>query len=478
MTASDGAPGEGLAPFCTPAARPWVLATAILASSMGFIDSSVTAIAMPAIRADLSATLVQAQWVGNAYLLTLSSVILAGGAMGDRFGVVRVFGWGIALFTLASVLCALAPTVGTLIAARAFKGLAAALMVPSSMAIIGRAFPEAARGRALGLWAAASAITTALGPVVGGLVLDRFGDGSWRIIFAANLPFGMLCLWMLYARIAPDAGRPGTPVDWPGAALATLGLGALAYGMTGGAWIWAGAGLGLIAAFVGWEARAPAPMLRLGLFRDSAFAAANLATFFLYFALTAVMFFLPMTAIAAWGVSPSQVALAYLPTSILIGGMSGPVGRLADRTGAAPLVALGAAIVAAGYAWLGSGAVPGDFWWHALPAMALAAFGMGLVVAPLTAAVMAAAGPAEQGAASGINNAVARVASLSAVALMGQVAMWGFAAAGGDPATGFAGSDVAATAAGFAAVAGFASGCAALAAAIMALAIRRNSGRS
>jgi EmrB/QacA subfamily drug resistance transporter len=478
MSDIAGASGEGPAPFSTPGARPWVLAVAILASSMGFIDGSVTAIALPAIRADLGASLVQAQWVGNAYLLTLSALILAGGAMGDRFGVVRLFGWGIGLFTAASVLCALAPTAETLIAARACKGAAAALMVPSSMAIIGRAYPPSERGGALGLWAAVSAITTALGPVVGGLVLDLAGPWGWRIIFAANLPLGLACLWMLRARVAPDAGRPGTPVDWPGAALATAGLGALAYGMTGGSWGWAGAGLVLMVALVLWEARAPAPMLRLALFRDRAFAAANLATFFLYFALTAVMFFLPMTAIVAWGVSPTEVALAYLPTSVLIGVMSGPAGRLADRTGAPPLVALGAAIVAAGYAWLAARAVPGDFWWHALPAMALAAFGMGLVVAPLTAAVMAAAGPAEQGAASGINNAVARVASLSAVALMGQVAMWGFAAAGGDPATGFAGSDVAATAAGFTAVAGFASGCAALSAAIMALAIRRNSGRS
>ncbi len=474
MTAVPGASGAGPAPFCTPEARPWVLATAILASSMGFIDSSVTAIAVPAIRADLGASLMQAQWVGNAYLLTLSAVILAGGAMGDRFGTVRIFGWGIGLFTLASVLCALAPSAGTLIAARAFKGLAAALMVPSSMAIIGRAYSDGGRGRALGIWAAASAVTTALGPVVGGLVLDRAGPPGWRIIFAANLPLGLACLWMLRAHVAPDAGRPGTTVDWPGATLATAGLGALAWGMTDGRLEPALAGLALLAAFVAWEARAPAPMMRLGLFRDRAFAAANLATFFLYFALTAVMFFLPMTAIAAWAVTPTAVAAAFLPFSVLIGAMSGPVGRLADRTGAAVPIAGGAALVACGYAWLAATAVPGEFWRAAVPAMTLAAFGMGFVVAPLSAAVMAAASGEEQGAASGINNAVARVAGLAAVALMGQAAAWGFSRAGGAASLGFAApGTAAATAAGFAAVAWSAAAFAALAAAIMGATVVR-----
>lgn len=469
-----GASGAGPAPLAMPSARPWVLATAILASSMGFIDGSVTAIAVPAIRADLQASLLQAQWIGNAYLLTLSAVILAGGAMGDRFGVVRVFVWGIAGFTLASVLCALAPGAPSLIVARALKGLAAALMVPASLAIIARAYPAGERGRAIGFWAAASAITTALGPVVGGLVLDLGPDWAWRLIFAVNLPLGLACLWMLQTRVAPDAGQGGVAMDLPGAALATAGLGALAWAMTAGVWSWAAVGVALMVAFVAWEARAPAPMLRLGLFRAPGFAAANLATFFLYFALTAVMFFLPMTAIAAWGVTETALGAAFLPLSVLIGVMSGPVGRLADRIGPAPLIAVGAAVVAVAFGWLGWQASPGNYWRAAVPAMVLAAFGMGLVVAPLSAAVMAAAGEAEQGAASGINNAVARVASLSAVALTGQIAAWGFLRAGGDATLGFAApGTAAATAAGFTAVAATAAACAALSAAIMALAALR-----
>ncbi len=460
--------------FCDAAARKWVLTVAILASSLGFIDSSVTSIAVPAIRASLGATLAQAQWIGSAYLLALASLILAGSALGDRFGTVRIFAAGIVIFVTASVLCALAPGVETLIAARALKGCGAAMMVPGSMAIIGKAYPRSERGRALGLWSAASAITTALGPVLGGLLLTFGPEWAWRVIFAINLPLGLLALWLLFSHVRPDAGRPRAPVDVPGALLATVGLGLMAWALTSpgaDSWIVGLSGVAVFITFVLWEAHTPAPMMRLGLFGDRGFAAANAATFFLYFALTAVSFYLPMTAIAAWGVGPAAVTAAFLPFSIIIGVMSGPAGRMADATGGpAPLIATGAAFVAVAYAALAALAHLGAFWMVAVPCMVGSAIGMGLVVAPLSAGVMSRVSDTEQGAASGINNAVARAASLVAVALGGTVAALGYTAAGGGFSFAEAGvadpAHAAATAAGFAWVAGMGAVCAATSAVI------------
>jgi EmrB/QacA subfamily drug resistance transporter len=467
--------------FCDPAARKWVLLVAILASSLGFIDASVTSIALPAIRASLGASLAQAQWIGNAYLLVLASLILAGGALGDRFGTVRIFSAGIAVFILASVFCALAPSAEALIAARALKGFGAALMVPGSMAIIGKAYPRGERGRAIGLWSAASAITMAIGPVLGGVLLSLGPDWAWRVIFAINLPLGALSMWLLFAHVRPDAGRQGVSVDLVGAVLATAGLGMMAYALTSPgpqSWLFGLTGLGTFIAFVLWQARAAAPMMRLTLFRDLGFASANATTFFLYFALTAVSFCLPMTAISAWGVGAAAVTAAFLPFSIIIGVMSGPTGRLADRIGPAPLVAAGALLVALAYLVLAVFAHRAAFWGVAVPCMIVAAIGMGLVVAPLSAGVLASVGDDEQGAASGINNAVARVASLVAVALGGTVAAWGYAVAGGTVS--FADADAAgaghitATSAGFAWVAGLAAFCAALSAIITVAGVRQS----
>jgi EmrB/QacA subfamily drug resistance transporter len=483
MTVEIRAPGHA-APvaFCDPAARKWVLTVAILASSLGFIDSSVTSIAMPAIRASLGASLAQAQWIGSAYLLVLASLILAGGALGDRFGTVRVFSAGIGIFIIASVLCALAPNAEALIAARALKGFGAALMVPGSMAIIGKAYPRGDRGRAIGLWSAASAITMAIGPVLGGLLLSLGPDWAWRVIFGINLPLGLLALWLLFAHVRPDAGRRGAPVDVPGAALATVGLGLMAYTLTSPgahAWQMGLAGIVAFAAFLLWEATTLAPMMRLSLFRDHAFAGANAATFFLYFALTAVSFYLPMTAISAWGVGAAAVTAAFLPFSVIIGVMSGAAGRMADKIGPAPLIAIGAGLVTMAFAALAVFAHLAAFWGVAVPCMILAAVGMGLVVAPLSAGVMASVGDDEQGAASGINNAVARVASLVAVALGGTVAAMGYGAAGGSVS--FADADVTgaaqitATSAGFAWVAGMAALCAALSAVITMFSFRQSS---
>ncbi len=454
-------------PVCRPEHRRLILAAAVLASSMGFIDSSVTAIALPAIRASLGGSLVAAQWVAGAYLLTLSSAILVGGAASDRFGVVQVFAAGIVAFVASSVLCALAQTMLQIDIARALQGLGAALMVPGSMTLISRAHPRDQRGAALGLWASASTATTAFGPVLGGLLLTLGGPEVWRAIFALNLPLGLATLWILRRYTLPDPGRPGTAIDLVGAVLATLGLGLLAWSMTGeGATVLPAlvAAVLLLLLFLLWEARNAAPMIPLQMFRNRAFAAANLATLFLYTGLIGVMFYLPMTAISVWHVSPFGVTAAFLPTSVLIALFSSRAGRLADRVGPGPLLAAGATLVALGYAAIAYTAPLAAFYSHTVPFMVVVGLGLALLVAPLTVAVMANAAESEQGAASGINNAVARVAGLIAVALMGRIAVWSYGGiTASRPGFGLTGSTPAHTAASSLAFADIAACAAALA---------------
>lgn len=461
--------------FCADGDRGVILWAAILASSMGFIDSSVTSIALPAMREALGASLPQAQWINAAYLLAVSSLVLVGGAMGDRVGIARIFSLGILVFVAGSLACAFAVTPGQMIAARAAKGVGAAMMVPGSMAMVSRAYPRDERGRALGLWAAASTLTTALGPVMGGMFVTWGGEIGWRLVFALNLPLGLAALWLVRGRTPGDVGKPGVRVDLPGAGLATLGLGLMAWALTDAVapgWV-PFAALASLAAFVAWEAVAPAPMLRLGLFRNRTLAVTNVVTFVLYFALNGVMFYLPMTAVTAWGVTALEATAAFLPISVLIGLLSAPAGRMADRWGAGPLMAAGSALVAIAYAGLWHFAPDGQFWTHVVPFTALAGLGLGLVVAPLTAAAMQGAEDGEQGAASGVNNAVARVAGLIAVALLGRLAADAYGP--GEPGFGVAGrgaEHLAATGAAFGTVALCASTMAALAA-LLALFVRR-----
>lgn len=404
----------------------WLLIAAVLASSMGFIDSSVTAIALPAIRHSLGGSLQTIAWVHAAYLLALSSLILTGGALADRIGTVTAFKAGILGFTLASALCALAPSPPWLITARLLQGLAAAFMVPGSMTLVARAYgPD--KGRALGLWAAASTATTAGGPILGGLLLTAAGPEAWRLIFAINLPLGAAALFLLHRHARPDRPAATSAIDLPGAVLASLCLGALAFALTEdsarsvtGASLLA---LGAACAFLWHESRTKAPMIRLGLFADRRFACANLATALLYIALNGIGFYLPMTAMALWQVTPLEVTLAFLPVSILIALFSPAAGRLSDRIGPGWPLTLGAALVALAYGLIAAFLPVGDLYTLILPAQVLSGLGLALLIAPLTAAVMAAAPEAEQGAASGINNAMARAAGLVAVALMGRIAL-------------------------------------------------------
>jgi EmrB/QacA subfamily drug resistance transporter len=413
------------ASFVSADKRIYVLVAAILASSMGFIDGSVISIATPAIRNDLHATLADAQWVSNAYLLLLSSVLLLGGAAGDRFGIRNVFAGGILLFVLASVASAFAPTPAILIAARAVQGLGAAFMVPSSLAIIARAYPREERGGAIGIWSSASSFFTIAGPVIGGLVLTTLGDWSWRLVFAVNLPLGATALVLLFWKVPADKPDADRRLDIGGAVFGTLALLLLALALTGEttpvAWR-LGLGIGglvLVGVFLWWEARTKAPMVPLGLFKQKAFSGAQGLTFALYFSLAAITFYLPMTLITGWKVTPAEVSLMLLPLGIMLTVLSPFTGRYSDRFGPGPMIAAGASIVALSFLLLGILIGIHNLWFVVLPTMILFGLGMSLVVSPLSTAVMTSVADRDTGTASGVNNAVARVAGLFAVATMG-----------------------------------------------------------
>lgn len=409
----------------SPAQRRRILIAAIVASSMGFIDGSVISIVSPAIRASLGASLADVQWVSNAYLLTLSSLLLLGGAVGDRYGLRNVFAAGIGLFILASLASALAPNAGFLIAARAVQGIGAAFMVPGSLAIIAVAYPKEQRGGAIGTWAAASSLTTLLGPVLGGALLTWFGDDSWRLVFAINPLLGALSVVLLLG--TPDETRSvRRSLDLSGAALATVALLLVSWAfIDASGWFWAYLVGGLVAllGFLLWEARSPAPMLPLTLFAQARFSGAQAVTFLIYFGLSAVTFYLPMVMISGWRVSPAEVAIAMLPLGIALTLLSAPAGRLTDRFGPGPVIATGAALVGLAFVGFGVTAPLHQVWLAIVPLMTLFGIGMSGIAGPISTAVMTAVADGETGTASAINNAVARIAGLFAISIMGSLAL-------------------------------------------------------
>jgi EmrB/QacA subfamily drug resistance transporter len=429
---------------CPAARRKYVLIVAILASALGLIDTTVVAIALPKIRASLDASFVQIQWVGSGYVLFLAALMLLGGVAADRYGVRRTFAVGITGFVIASLTCAIAPDAATLIAARCVKGAMAAIMVPSSLAIIAKNYPRAKRGRAIGTWAAASSITMAFGPVIGGWMLSWGNDEFWRWIFAINLPLGVIALTMLLL-VPADKGDSSRPLDWKGAALITLSLTALALGLTlsgdGGArvavyttWLGGAGGLVLIALVLGavWiimERRLAAPLVNLNLFASRAFSGANVATLLIYTALSATLFFLPMLMVSGWGLTELYAGGIFLPFSLLIAGLSPLAGRWSDAHGPRGLLTVGPVISAVGLATIGLAAPHQEFWFGVVPGIGLLGIGMGLTISPLSTAVIQAVKGSETGAASGINNTVSRMASLVAIVGFGAVIAALFASA-------------------------------------------------
>jgi EmrB/QacA subfamily drug resistance transporter len=409
-----------------------VLAAAIAASSLAFIDATVVNVALPAIQVSLAAPVSEAQWVVNAYTLTLSALILVGGAAGDRFGRRRVCLHGISIFTAASVGCGLAPDAVALIGARGIQGIGGALLVPSSLALISAAFPAAERGRAIGTWAAASALIGALGPVLGGWVVDTW---SWRAIFFINLPVGILALVLTARRVCENDKEVTVGVDWRGGLLAVAGLGLLVYGLTiisstarsSVAMLGLLAGGVLVLLLLLWsEARSASPMLPLKLFHSWSFSGANTMTLLLYFAYSGALFFLPFNLIDVQGYSAARAGAAFLPLSLVVAALSRWAGGLTARFGARLPLVVGPVIAAVGLGLLAVPASGGSYWTSFFPGMTVLGLGMAVCVAPLTATVMRSAGDQYAGAASGINNAAARVAGLLAVALLGAVAVGAF----------------------------------------------------
>jgi EmrB/QacA subfamily drug resistance transporter len=414
---------------CTAGQKRWVLLSTILASAIADIDESVVNVALPAIEKDLAASVEVIQWLVNAYTLCLSALLLVGGAAADRYGRRKIFICGLAVFAAASLWCGLSPGVAQLITARAVQGLGAALLVPCALALIGASFDESERGKAIGTWAAFSAVASAAGPLLGGWIVDHF---TWRWIFLINPPIALLGLWIAYAHI-PESVDPQARgmLDWRGAILALLGLGAVCFGlMAAPGFGWSdvrvvaalAGGVLLLAAFLGVERYSAAPMLPLDLFRSRAFSAINLLTLLLYAALGATFFFLPFAIIQVHGYSAVLAGAVFLPLTIVMVLLSRWSGGLLDRFGARLPLVVGPAIAALGFALLAR-SVGGESYWAFLGSTTVLGIGLAISVAPLTTAVLNAVPAHETGTASAINNADASLANLLAVAIFGMLAL-------------------------------------------------------
>jgi EmrB/QacA subfamily drug resistance transporter len=412
--------------FSSGAGR-WLLTVTIAGSGMAFLDSTVVNVALPKIGEDLNASTSALQWILNGYLLTLASLILLGGSLGDRLGRRRVFQAGVGLFTFASLLCAVAPNVELLIFARLIQGVGGALLTPGSLAIIESSFRPADRARAIGAWSGLGGVASALGPLLGGWLI---GAISWRAIFVINLPIGIFVAWAA-ARHVPESRDPNATgkLDSSGAALAAIGLGGSTYalieapeGSLPAVLVTAVIGVAALIGFFVQERRSANPMLPLSIFRSRQFSAANAVTFVVYAALGGVFFLLVSFLQISMGYTPIEAGSASLPVTALMLVGSARAGALAQRIGPRLPLSIGPLVIAAGLLLM-LRINPGDsYLTTVLPAVIVFGLGLTLVVAPVTATVLAAVDSTRSGIASGVNNAVARVAGLLAVAVLPAIA--------------------------------------------------------
>lgn len=419
MSSPGPAGGAGGVAWGTSTARG-VVAAATLGSGLTLLDGTVVNVALRTIGEDLDASLVQLQWITNGYFLSLASLILLGGSLGDRLGRRRVFVIGTVWFALASLLCGIAPTAEVLIVARVLQGVGGALLTPGSLAMIQGAFRAEDRSRAIGAWSGLGGIAAALGPLVGGLLIDH---ASWRWIFLINLPLAALTVW-LAMRWVPETRDTRTldRFDVPGAALASLALAGITWALTdaGGSTTWVAAGLGVAAAigFVVVERRTHGPMVPLGLFADRTFSAANAMTLVVYAALGAILFFLVLQLQTVAGYGALEAGLATLPMTACMLLLAARGGALGERIGPRIPMTFGPVVMAGGTLLLLLVGPDTVYWRDVLPGLTVFGLGLALMVAPLTATVLAAAPDEVTGIASGINNAVARAGSLLAVAAL------------------------------------------------------------
>lgn len=407
--------------------KRWVLTAAVLGSTLAFVDESVVNVALPTIESDLRTTLAVMQWVINSYTLCMSTLLLVGGAAADQFGRRRIFLIGVTIFAAASIACGLATHVSMLLAARALQGVGAALLVPCSLALIGASFDERERGAAIGVWSGATAIAAGAAPLLGGWLVDHV---SWRTIFLINPVLAIPTLWITVTEV-PESRDPMAPpvIDWRGAVLAFAGLGCLVHGLISSSQIgWnhssvivsVAGGVILLVGFILTESRSRWPMMPLELFHSRVFSGINLLTLLLYGALGGAFFFLPFLLIQARGYSATAAGTAYIPFTLVVGVLSRWSGGLVDRYGARGPLVLGPTLAALGFLSL---SLSGGRYGTTLLSMTLLGFGMAVTVAPLTATVLNAVSADRTGIASGINNAVASVGSLLAIAALGSIAV-------------------------------------------------------
>jgi EmrB/QacA subfamily drug resistance transporter len=423
--------GPAAAP-CSKTSGRWILAATILASSMAFIDGTVVNVALPALQTNLNATAADMQWVIESYALLLSALLLVGGSLGDHYGRRRVFLLGVVIFAVASGLCGFAGNIRQLIAARAVQGFGAALLVPGSLAIISTSFSESERGRAIGVWSGFSAITTGIGPVLGGWLIEHV---SWRAVFFINVPLAIVVVLISLRHVAENSDKETTRVDWLGAILAALGLGALVYGLIESSQVGfndrsvimaLGAGAVVLILFLLVETRLSHPMLPLTLFRSRTFAGTNLLTFLLYAALGGTLFFLPLNLIQVQHYSPSAAGAVLLPFILIMSLLSRWAGGLVVRYGPKLPLVLGPVVTAAAYLLFLLPGIGGNYWTNFFQPVVVLGLGMAITVAPLTTTVMNSIAQNRAGIASGVNNAVARTASLIAIAVFGVVMLYVF----------------------------------------------------